>query len=129
MVIALPELCDFSVKTCIENDAQGGKLKKPLISKSTYPSNFVNLCKCSKILDPVKIFAYQQKFQVFLCFVNEMLWAEFYYIDFMRRKNKLNCWTTFLKFQNKYINTLFIYLHFQITYFTFIFNTKNKALG
>ena len=108
-----------------------------LISRSIYSSNFFNLCKWSKILNPVKIFAYQQEFQVYLRFVNEMLCAECYRIDFMGKKNKLK-YKTFLEFQNECISTFFIYLQslyiyikcdrdFKITHFTSVFNAKKKG--
>ena len=106
-----------------------------LISRSIYSSNFVNFGKCSKSLNPVIIFAYQQAFQFSLHFANKMLCADCYRIDFMGGKNKLKC-KTFLKFQKECIITFFIYLHslyiyikcyrdFKIIHFMSIFNAKN----
>lgn len=74
-------------------------------------SHFVSLCKNLKISNPVIIFAYQQSFKVLLRFVNEMLGAELYQIDFMGRESKLICWTTFLKYQNKWTsNSSFLHV-------------------
>ena len=50
----------------------------------------------------------------FLRFVNEMLFAESYHIDFMERKNKLNYWKTYLKFQFHFMNTFSIFTLFVI---------------
>ena len=63
-----------------------------------------------------------------------MLCAEFYHIDFMGRKKKMNCWTTSLKFQNKCIrHSSYIYIKydqdFKKTHFTSIFTAKNKVNG
>lgn len=84
----------------------GEKLKELLILRNIYSPDFVNLRTCSKILNSVIIFAYQQVLQVFLRFVNKMLSEESYHIYFMRRKNKLNFWTAFLKFEKKCTSTL-----------------------
>lgn len=100
-------------------------------------SHFVSLCENLKISNPVIIFAYQQSFKVLLRFVNKMLGAELYQIDFMGRESKLNCWTTFLKYQNKWTsNSSFLHVFTlsvieiskSLTLFLF-FNAKRKVLG
>ena len=100
-------------------------------------SHFVSLCENLKISNPVIIFAYQQSFKVLLRFVNEMLGAELYQIDFMGRESKLNCWTTFLKYQNKWTsNSSFLHVFTlsvieiskSLALFLF-FKAKRKVLG